>query len=81
MIDEAHRRGHFKGPSVLELRLVSMDLGGQRYNLNTRDNVRTQKGKGKRSAAFIGGGAGLGMLVGGVASGGVGLLVSGLAGG
>jgi hypothetical protein len=81
VIDEAHRRGHFKGRSVLELRLTSMELNGQRYNLDTRDNVRTKKGKGKRSAAFIGGGTGLGMLVGGVATGGVGLVVGGLVGG
>jgi hypothetical protein len=81
VIDAAHRRGHFKGSSILELRLVSMDLGGQRYQLDTRDNVRTKKGKGKRSAAFIGGGSGLGMLVGGIATGGVGLVVGGLVGG
>ena len=35
----------------------------------------------KRSAAFIGGGSGLGMLIGGLASGGTGLLIGGLAGG
>jgi hypothetical protein len=81
VIDESHRRGHFKGRSVLELRLVSMDLGGQTYQLDTRDNVRTKKGKGKRSTAFIAGGSGLGMLVGGVATGGVGLVVGGLVGG
>jgi hypothetical protein len=81
VIDASHRRGHFKGSSVLELRLTSMDLGGQRYSLDTHDNVKTKKGKGKRSAAFIGGGSGLGMLVGGVATGGVGLVVGGLVGG
>jgi hypothetical protein len=80
VVDASHRRGHFKGRSILELRLTSMELGGQKYDLDTRDNVRTKKGKGKRSAAFIGGGAGLGMLVGGVATGGVGLVVGGLVG-
>jgi hypothetical protein len=80
VIDASHRRGHFKGRSVLELRLVSMSLNGQRYTLDTADNVRTKKGKGKRSAAFIGGGTGAGMLIGGIASGGVGLLVGGLVG-
>ena len=81
VVDEAHRRGHFKGASILELRLTHMDLNGQRYALDTHDNVRTKKGKGKRSTAFIAGGTGLGMVVGGVATGGVGLLVGGLVGG
>jgi hypothetical protein len=64
----------------LELRLTSLTLNGTRYPLETRDLTRTKKGKGKRSAAFIGGGTGLGMLIGGVASGGTGLLIGGLAG-
>lgn len=81
VIDASHRRGHFKGRSILELRLTSMTLNGQQYPIDTHDLTRTKKGKGKRSAAFIGGGAGLGMLIGGVASGGVGLLAGGLAGG
>jgi hypothetical protein len=76
----SHRRGHFKGSSILELRLTYLTLNGTRYALDTRNLTQTKKGKGKRSAAFIGGGAGLGMLVGGVASGGVGLLVGGLVG-
>jgi hypothetical protein len=80
VIDAAHRRGHFKGASILQLRLTSMTLDGQRYPVATRDLTRTKKGKGKRSAAFIGGGSGLGMLIGGVASGGTGLLIGGLAG-
>jgi hypothetical protein len=81
VVVESHRRGHFKGRSILELRLTYLTLNGTRYALDTRDLTRTKKGKGKRSAAFIGGGAGLGMLVGGVATGGVGLLVGGLVGG
>lgn len=81
IVEASHRRGHFKGASILELRLTSLTLNGTQYRIDTRDLTRTKKGKGKRSAAFIGGGTGLGMLVGGVASGGVGLLVGGLAGG
>jgi hypothetical protein len=81
VVDESHRRGHFKGASVLELRLTSLTLNGTRYPLETRDLRETKKGKGKRSAALIGGGAGLGMLIGGVASGGAGLVIGGLAGG
>ena len=76
----SHRRGHFKGSSILELRLTYLTLNGTRYRLDTSDLTQTKKGKGKRSAAFIGGGTGVGMLVGGVATGGVGLLVGGLVG-
>jgi hypothetical protein len=81
LIAAAHKRGHFKGASLLELRLTTLTLNGTEYPLKTRDLTQTKKGKGKRSAAFIGGGSGLGMLIGGVASGGVGLLIGGLAGG
>ncbi len=81
VIDAAHRRGHFKGRSVLEMRLTSVDVNGKSYPLETADFVASKKGKGKRTAGFIGGTAGVGMLIGGVASGGVGLLAGGLAGG
>jgi len=81
VVDMSHRRGHFKGRSTLELRLTSLTLNGTQYPLATPDIVRSKKGKGRRSAGMIGGGAGLGMLVGGVATGGVGLLVGGLVGG
>jgi hypothetical protein len=80
VVDAAHKRGHFKGASILQLRLTSLTLNGTRYPLATGDLTRTKKGKGKRSAAFIGGGTGLGMLIGGVATGGTGLLIGGLAG-
>ena len=79
-VDEAHKRGHFKGASILELRLVSMTLNGQEYPLDTHDNVHTKKGKGKRSTGFIAGMTGAGMLIGGVATGGVGLAIGGAAG-
>ncbi|CAN5636637.1 hypothetical protein BH10ACI4_BH10ACI4_06880 [soil metagenome] len=80
IVDASHRRGHFKGASILQLRLTSLTLGGTRYPIDTHDLTRTKKGKGKRSAAFIGGGTGLGMLIGGIATGGTGLLIGGLAG-
>jgi len=81
VVDVSHRRGHFKGRSLLELRLTSLTLNGTQYPFATRDIARSKKGKGRRSAGLIGGGAGLGMLVGGVASGGTGLVVGGLVGG
>jgi len=81
VVDVSHRRGHFKGSSLLELRLTSLTLNGTQYPLATRDLARGKKGKGRRSTALIAGGSGLGMLVGGVATGGVGLVVGGLVGG
>jgi len=80
IVDASHKRGRFKGSSILELRLTSLTLNGTRYPLATNDLTQTKKGKGKRSAAMIGGGAGAGMLIGGLASGGTGLLIGGLAG-
>ena len=81
VVDVSHRRGHFKGRSLLELRLTSLTLNGTQYPLTSLDLARGKKGKGRRSAALIAGGSGMGMLVGGLASGGVGLVVGGLVGG
>ena len=81
VVAESHRRGHFKGRSELELRLTSLTLNGTQYPLTTKALAESKKGKGKRTAGLIGGGAGLGMLVGGIATGGVGLVVGGLVGG
>jgi hypothetical protein len=77
----AHRRGRFKGQSTLALTLTRLDVNGAVYRIDTGTLARSKKGKGKRTAALIGGGAGMGMLIGGIATGGVGLLVGGLAGG
>jgi len=79
-VDAAHRRGHFKGSSILELRLTTMTLNGYEYPLDTHDNIRAKRGKGKRTAGFISGLTGAGMIIGGVATGGVGLAIGGAAG-
>jgi hypothetical protein len=77
---ESHSGGHFAGESLLELRLTSLTLNGMRYPLETHDVVREKRGKGKRSAGFIGGGAGLGMILGAIAGGGRGAAIGGVAG-
>jgi hypothetical protein len=77
---EAHQGGHFRGRSVLELRLTAMTLNGYEYPIDTRDTVRTRSGKGRRSAGIIGGMTGAGMLIGGIATGGVGLAIGAAAG-
>ena len=80
IVDASHQRGHFKGASVLELRLTALRLNGQRYPLATHDLTETKKGKGKRSTAMIAGGTGLGMLIGGLAGGPKGMMIGGAAG-
>jgi hypothetical protein len=72
--------GRFKGAGVLSLRLTALTLNGKEYPLDTRRLSERKKGKGKRTGAFIGGGAGLGALIGGAAGGGTGALIGGLAG-
>jgi hypothetical protein len=77
---EAHHGGHFRGRSVLELRLTGITLNGYEYPLDTHDTVRSRRGKGRRSAGIIGGMTGAGMLIGGIATGGVGLAIGAAAG-
>lgn len=70
-------QGRFKGAGVLAIQLTS--IGG--YPVESSEYVREEKGKGKRSAGLIGGGAGGGALIGGLAGGGKGALIGGLIGG
>ena len=72
--------GHFKGAGQLSLRLTGLTVNGKDYPLDTRRVSEVKKGKGKRTAAFIGGGTGLGAIIGGAAGGGTGALIGGLAG-
>ncbi len=76
----ANAQGRFKGGAVLGLKLDSLQIGGNPVPISTDTYAQQEKGKGKRSAGFIGGGAGLGALVGGLAGGGKGALIGTLAG-
>lgn len=76
----AHPLGRFKGGAMLEVRLSSLDINGHNVPVDTAAIARTEKGKGKRSATFIGGGAGLGALIGGLTGGGKGAAIGALAG-
>jgi hypothetical protein len=72
---EAVPQGRFKGAAVLRLVLETVTLNEDSYDVQTSAVSRTQKGKGKRTATFIGGGAGGGALIGGLAGGGKGALI------
>jgi hypothetical protein len=73
----ARGEGRFKGAGVLAIEL--REVGG--HPVAATEYVVSRKGKGKRSAALIGGGAGAGALIGGLAGGGKGALLGGLIGG
>jgi hypothetical protein len=77
---DANAQGRIKGGAVLGLALEAINVNGRSIPVATDTYTQEQKGKGKRSAGFIGGGAGLGALVGGLAGGGKGALIGGLAG-
>ena len=77
----ANGRGKSKGGGLLSLKLDSLRINGQRTPVDSDTWSRELKGKGKRTAVFGGGGAGVGALIGGLAGGGKGALIGGLAGG
>jgi hypothetical protein len=72
----AKGQGKFKGSGALGIQVTS--ISGTQVSVSSYE--KDQKGKGKRSAGFIGGGAGGGALIGGLAGGGKGALIGGLLG-
>jgi hypothetical protein len=69
-------QGRFAGAGVLAIELK--EVGG--HAVTATEYVVSQKGKGKRSATLIGGGAALGALIGGLAGGGKGAAIGGVTG-
>jgi hypothetical protein len=69
-------QGRFKGSG--DLAIAIKRVGD--YAVSTTAYEATSKGKGKRTAGFIGGGGGGGALIGGLAGGGKGALIGGLLG-
>ena len=79
-VTEAHPSGRFKGGATLGVELNSLHINGQIYPIRTSQVTDASKGKGKRTAGFIGGGGAGGALIGGLAGGGKGALIGGLIG-
>jgi hypothetical protein len=80
IVKDAKPAGRFKGGAVLSLALTSVTVKNEDYNIRTDAPSETSTGKGKRTAALVGGGAGGGALIGGLAGGGKGALIGGLIG-
>lgn len=79
-VKNAQAAGRFKGASLLELALKSVEIDDKNYDITTSAPSFSHKGKGKRTAVAVGGGAGLGALIGGLAGGGKGAAIGAAAG-
>lgn len=78
---DAKPLGRFKGGALLEVRLDRVHTQWGAYPVETSSIERVEKGKGKRTAIFAGGGGAVGALIGGLAGGGKGAAIGALAGG
>ena len=79
-VTQAHAAGKFKGGATLDLQLNKITVDGKPQEIQTAVFAEATKGKGKRTAGFIGGGAAAGALIGGLAGGGKGAAIGSLAG-
>jgi len=79
-VTEAHAAGRFKGGATLNVVADTLSIRGVRYHVKTMAVSQESKGKGKRTAAMVGGGAGGGALIGGLAGGGKGAAIGALVG-
>ncbi|MCI0352147.1 MAG: hypothetical protein L0Z53_22230 [Acidobacteriales bacterium] len=79
-VTESIPLGKFKGGARLQIVLNHISVDGNEYQVSTAASTRTMKGKGKRTATMIGGGAGAGALIGALAGGGKGAAIGAAAG-
>ena len=80
VIREAKAAGRFKGGAVLALTLTSVTVNGKDHAIQTSAPTMSSKGKGKRTAVMVGGGAGGGAAIGAIAGGGKGAAIGALIG-
>ena len=74
-VTDAKDAGHFSGNSALSLKLTSLTVNGKTYQISTDAFSQEGKGRGKNTAAKVGGGAAVGALIGGLIGGGKGAAI------
>lgn len=80
VVSDAKAAGRFKGGAALALELTSVEVNGKNHEIQTSGATMSSKGKGKRTAAMVGGGAAGGAAIGAVAGGGKGAAIGALIG-
>jgi len=80
VVKDAKAAGRFKGGAALSLELTSITVNDRDYDIQTSDATMSTKGKGKRTAAMVGGGAAGGAAIGAIAGGGKGAAIGALIG-
>jgi len=80
VVKDAKAAGRFKGGAALALELTSITVNGKDHDVQTSGAAMSSKGKGKRTATMVGGGAAGGAAIGAVAGGGKGAAIGALIG-
>ncbi|MBZ5505782.1 MAG: BON domain-containing protein [Acidobacteriia bacterium] len=77
---EVKSAGRFAGQSVLTLELTKLTMNGRSYSVQTSQWSKSGSGRGKSTAAKVGGGAAVGAVLGGIFGGGKGAAIGAAAG-
>jgi hypothetical protein len=80
IVKDAKAAGRFKGGAALALELTSITVNGKDHEIQTSGAMMSSKGKGKRTAVLVGGGAAGGAAIGAAAGGGKGAAIGALIG-
>jgi hypothetical protein len=80
VVKEAKAAGRFKGGALLVLKLTSVTVNEKDHEIQTSAAMTSSKGKGKRTAVMVGGGAAGGAGIGAIAGGGKGAAIGALIG-
>ncbi len=75
IVENARESGRLSGVARLQLTLTSVEVDGKSYDVHTTAVGRSGHSHRNRNLAWIGGGAGAGALLGGLAGGGKGALI------
>jgi outer membrane biosynthesis protein TonB len=79
-VSAVQEAAHYKGSSLLAIELVSIDRHGDSLAVTTEPYSVQGKGRGKNTAAKVGGGAAIGAIIGAIAGGGKGAAIGSAAG-